>query len=78
MICKIGSIDINSAENLQTALRGFHAGDTVEIVVYRGKELSLSVTLDEKPEAEPVETELGGLQEDDSLSAYVYPNAANW
>ena len=78
VICKIGSIDINSAENLQTALRGFHAGDTVEIVVYRGKELSLSVTLDEKPEAEPVETELGGLQEDDSLSAYVYPNAANW
>jgi len=49
VICKLGSIEITTAENLQTALRGYHAGDTVDIVVYRGEELTLSVTLDELP-----------------------------
>lgn len=52
VICRLDSIEITSAETLQTALRGFHAGDEVEITVYRGEEFTLTVTLDEQPETE--------------------------
>lgn len=77
VIFQIGSVEISSAEMLQTALRGYHAGDTVDVAVYRGEALTLSVTLDAQPEAEeqPEEEALPGGE--DSI-LYAYRNAVNW
>lgn len=76
VICKIGSIDIASAETLQTALRGFHAGDTVELVVFRGEELTFSVTLEEQPEPDWNQEDGAEFPQEEFLSAYTYRNAA--
>lgn len=81
VICKLGSIDINSAENLQTALRGYHAGDEVEVIICRGgEELMVTVTLDEQPEptqnSESQET--GANSSEEGVLPYNYRSAVEW
>ena len=56
IITQVGEHKVESVNDLSRALRNFEPGDTVEITVCRGGlEITLSVTLDEKPrEEEPV------------------------
>ncbi len=57
IIVGLGDYEIKSVSDLTKALRKFKAGDTTLITVFRsGQELSLSITLDEKPRA--TETEI--------------------
>lgn len=76
VICRLGSIEINSAENLQTALRGYHAGDETEIAVCRGgEELVLNVTLDEQPAPAQEEAETDGQS---GTMPNGYRDVVNW
>ena len=75
IIVKLGGHDVKDLNDLTRALRMFKAGDTIEVVVYRsGSELSLSVTLDEKPAdlntETPTETPQGGMPEDGSYEEW--------
>ena len=50
IIVNLGGYDITSISDISRVLRKFKAGDTTTITVYRnGKEIHLSITLDEKP-----------------------------
>lgn len=50
IIVNLGGYDVESMSDLSRALRRFEAGDTTTITVYRfGREVNLSITLDEKP-----------------------------
>lgn len=50
IITGLGDYSVENTTDLLRALRKYHAGDTTTIQVYRsGKELTLTVTLDEKP-----------------------------
>lgn len=51
IIVKLGDTEVGTVNELTRALRHFKAGDTTTIVVFRGgQELSLTITLDEKPQ----------------------------
>ena len=51
IIVALGDYEVESISDLTKALRKFKAGDTTTITVFRsGQELSLSITLDEKPQ----------------------------
>lgn len=53
IITSVGGIRVENVNDLTRALRGFEAGDMTVITVFRsGKELSLKITLDEKPTEE--------------------------
>lgn len=81
VICRLGSIEINSADNLQTALRGYHAGDEAEIAVCRdGEELVLNVTMDEQPDSAETDESQNMIPggEEENLYVYNYRNAVNW
>ena len=48
MIYRFGDLDVYSRDDLQAAVRSYHAGDTVELSVFRNKQhLTILVTLDE-------------------------------
>ena len=48
VIYRFGALEVLSRDDLQAAVRSYHAGDTVEMAVYReGEHLTLTVTLDE-------------------------------
>lgn len=50
IIVALGDIEVTGVTDLTRALRKFSAGDTTTLTVYRGgQELTLTVTLDEKP-----------------------------
>lgn len=50
IIVNLGGYDVDSVTTLTRVLRRFKAGETVSVTVYRGgKQVYLSVTLDEKP-----------------------------
>ncbi len=50
IIIALGDYDVDNVSDLTKALRKFRAGDTTTITVFRGgQELTLSITLDEKP-----------------------------
>ena len=50
IIVELGGYEVRSVNSLTRALRNFKAGDEVTIVVYRsGREVTLTVVLDEKP-----------------------------
>jgi len=50
IITSLGDVRVENVNGLTRALRGFKAGDTTVITVYRsGKEINLEITLDEKP-----------------------------
>jgi len=50
IVIKIGDHDVSNVTDLTLALRNFKAGDTTTVVVIRsGGEVSLEITLDEKP-----------------------------
>ena len=50
IIIGLGEYEVSSNSDLLRALRKYEAGDTTTITVYRGgKELELTITLDEKP-----------------------------
>ena len=50
IITSIGGVRVETVNDLTRALRGFQAGEETVVTVYRGgKELSLKITLDEKP-----------------------------
>lgn len=52
IIIGLGDYKVENNSDLLLALRKYKAGDTTNITVYRGgKEVSLSITLDEKPHA---------------------------
>ena len=54
VIYRLGDLEVGTEDALCTALRSYHAGDTVELSVFRGgEELLLTVTLGE---AAPPET----------------------
>ena len=51
IIVGVGSYDVDSVSDLTRTLRKFKAGETTTITVYRsGAELTLDITLDEKPQ----------------------------
>ena len=57
IITALGDQTVGSVNDLSRALRRFSAGDTVELTVTRGgQQMTLSVTLDEKPEQTEEET----------------------
>lgn len=71
IIIGLGDHEVNSRSDLTRALRKFKAGDTTTITVFRGgQELTLPITLDEKPQETTTETpvapENGKLPEDGS------------
>ena len=48
VIYRLGDLDVYSRDDLQAAIRSYHAGDTVELSVYRDRQhLTVMVTLDE-------------------------------
>ena len=48
VIYRFGDLDIYSRDDLQAAIRSYHAGDTVELGIYRNqKHITVMVTLDE-------------------------------
>lgn len=48
VIYRFGDLDIYSRDDLQAAIRSYHAGDTVELSVYRSQQhMTIIVTLDE-------------------------------
>jgi serine protease Do len=54
IITNVGGYEVDNSNALGRALRHFQAGDTVLVTVYRaGREVVLSVTLDEKPREQP-------------------------
>ena len=56
IIVALGSYKVKNVSELTKALRKFKAGETTTITVYRaGQELSLTITLDEKPRTTPAE-----------------------
>jgi len=58
IIVNIGGYPINSITELSRVLRRFEPGDTTTITVWRsGKEVNLSITLDEKPQQEQQEAQ---------------------
>jgi len=57
IIVDVGGYKVTNVNSLGRVLRNFQAGDETTITVYRGgKELILSITLDEKPAADQPET----------------------
>lgn len=55
IIVAIGDIDVDNVSDLTKALRKFKAGDTTTVTVFRsGREVTMSITLDEKPREEAV------------------------
>ena len=51
IIIKLGSDEIKSVADLTAAKKAYRAGDTAEVVVYRGgEEVALSITFDVQPE----------------------------
>ena len=58
IIIGFNGVDVESYNDLAGQLKKVNAGDTVEMVVYRsGEEVTLTVTLDEKPQTTETETE---------------------
>lgn len=54
IIVNIGGYDVVSMSDISRVLRKFKAGDTTTITVYRnGRNVNMSITLDEKPQATP-------------------------
>ncbi|MGN0999269.1 MAG: S1C family serine protease, partial [Faecousia sp.] len=52
IIVALGDHEVSSITTLTRALRSYKAGDTVEVTVIRsGERISLSVTLDERPQS---------------------------
>lgn len=57
IIIGLGAYDVSNATDLTRALRKFSAGDTTSVRLIRGgKELTLEITLDERPQETTVET----------------------
>ena len=81
IIVAIGDIDVDNVSELTKALRKFKAGDTTTVTVFRsGREVTMSITLDEKPQETPVEVPSvpgnGQMPEDGSYEDwynYFYP-----
>ena len=68
---KLGGHDVESVTDLTRALRKFKAGDTTEIVVFRsGAEVTLSITLDEKPNETETAAEPGKMPENGSYDEW--------
>ncbi|MGM9663108.1 MAG: S1C family serine protease [Oscillospiraceae bacterium] len=74
IIVKLGDKDVTSVSDLTAAKKGYRAGDTASITVYRsGEELTLSITFDVQPEsAEQNSAESGGNSSQSSGSLYDY------
>ena len=71
IIVAVGDYEVDNVSDLTKALRKFKAGDTTTITVFRsGQELTLPITLDEKPQETtsntPAIPENGKLPEDGS------------
>lgn len=64
IIVALGGYDVGSVSGLTRALRNFKAGDTTTITVFRsGERIELSITLDEKPQTVPQESEMPEFDE---------------
>jgi len=75
IIVSLGGNEVENVTDLTRALRKFKAGDTVEIVVFRsGSNVTLSITLDEKPQdpnaAAPNEAGQGKMPENGSYDEW--------
>ena len=58
IIIRFNGVDVETYNDLSGQLKKLEAGDTVEMVVYRnGEEITLTVTLDEKPQTTETTTE---------------------
>ena len=54
IIVSLGGYEVGSVNELTRVLRKFKAGDTVEMIVFRsGARMSLTITLDERPDVMP-------------------------
>ena len=61
IIVAIGSHKVKNVSELTKALRKFKAGETTTLTVYRaGQEMTLSITLDEKPQNLPSASQPSG------------------
>lgn len=78
IIVALGDTEVDNVNGLTRALRKFSAGDTTTITVYRGgKEIELTITLDEKPrdtEQEVQQTVPEETAEDDVQKWYEFYN----
>ena len=74
IIVGLGGYEVENVTDLTRALRKFKAGDTTEIVVFRsGSEVTLTITLDEKPNdaaAAPNDTGQGKMPENGSYDEW--------
>lgn len=75
IIVGLGGYEVENVTDLTRALRKFKAGDTTEIVVFRsGAEVTLTITLDEKPNdtnaASPDEAGQGKMPENGSYDEW--------
>ena len=70
IIVALGDHKVDNISSLTKALRKFKAGDTTTITVFRsGQEMTMSITLDEKPRETtpaPVAPENGNMPENGS------------
>ena len=64
IIISFNGVDVESYNDLAGQLKKVNAGDTVEMVVYRsGEEVTLSVTLDEKPQTTETDSQQSETQQ---------------
>jgi S1-C subfamily serine protease len=72
IIIDVGGHGVENVTELARALRNFKAGDTVEVKVIRGgRELALTITLDQKPQqAEELQPQATEAQGDDWFSNF--------
>ena len=64
IIISFNGVDVESYNDLAGQLKKVNAGDTVEMVVYRsGEEVTLSVTLDEKPQTTETDSQHSETQQ---------------
>ena len=58
-IVKLDSTDVRNVTDLTRALRNYHGGDTATVTLIRGhKEMTVEVTLDEKPDPQQTQTDM--------------------
>ena len=77
IIIDLGGNTVSNVTELTRALRKFQAGDTTTVTVIRsGKEITLDITLDEKPQELPEETQ--PAPDDGSYSSDPFSDWFSW
>ena len=71
IITKLGDKDIKDYDDLTSAKKNYHAGDTVELTIYReGEYMTVKLTFDEQPETTGPQTEEQGQNNENPFDNY--------